>query len=84
MKNNDDYFKRLSAMEQAAAAMRPIAGIIGSYFNALVENGLSRDEALILTKEYQALFFGISIQNQMLESLKKESENKKNSENEEY
>ena len=83
MKNNDDYFKRLSAMEQAAAAMRPVAGIISGYFHALVEGGLARDEAMILTKDYQSLFLGISLQNQLIESIKKESD-KKNSENEEY
>jgi hypothetical protein len=70
--NNDDYFKRLSAMEQAAAAMRPVAGIITGYFNALVDNGLSREEALSLTKDYQNLFWTMSFQNQLIETLRKQ------------
>lgn len=77
--NNDDYFKRLSAMEQASAAMRPVAGIITGYFNALIENGLSRDEAMILTKDYQTLFWTMSFQNQVLDHFRKQNEKDKDS-----
>lgn len=83
MKNNnynDDYFRRLSAMEQAAAAMRPVAGIITGYFNALVENGLTREEAMTLTKDYQGFFWNMSIQNQVIEALRKQAEKEKDNE----
>jgi hypothetical protein len=51
--SNDDYFKVLSALEQAAAGLRPIASVLHSYFKALYEQGFTRPEALELVKDFQ-------------------------------
>jgi hypothetical protein len=53
MKNEDEYLKKLASMEQAATNMRPVASVITTYFHALVDNGLTRPEALQLVKDYQ-------------------------------
>ena len=63
MLNNDDYMRKFSAMEQAATAMRPVATLMTTYFNALIDNGLTRPEALILTKAYQKIFINYSMRN---------------------
>jgi hypothetical protein len=55
MKNEDEYLKKLASIEQAATNMRPVASVITTYFHALVDNGLTRPEALQLVKDYQLL-----------------------------
>lgn len=59
MANKDDYLKRLAAMEQSITAIRPIACLMSTYFNALVESGMTRQESLALTKKYQEFFFDV-------------------------
>lgn len=59
--NNDDYLRKFSAMEQAATGMRPVATLMTTYFNALIENGMTRPEALDLTKAYQKIFIRFSM-----------------------
>lgn len=51
--NNDDYYKILAGLEQAAAGLRPIASLLHSYFKALHEQGFTRPEALELVKDFQ-------------------------------
>lgn len=48
-----DYMRYLHSFEQAAANMRPITAMLGSYMNSLVENGFSRSEALELVSRFQ-------------------------------
>lgn len=50
---NSDYFKMISAFEQAAATLRPVTSMYGSYMNALVESGFTRPEALEMTLALQ-------------------------------
>jgi hypothetical protein len=50
----------LAACEQASAGIRSVAVIVASYFNALVESGLTREEAVSLTAEYQKFLFNQS------------------------
>lgn len=74
MLNNDDYLKKFSAMEQAATGMRPVATLMSTYFNALIENGMTRPEALVLTKAYQKIFINFSIQKNLQEEDDEEGE----------
>ena len=59
--NNEDYIRRLLSFEQAAAGMRPIASMLFGYFNALVESGFNRNEALQLTINLQDKIWDISL-----------------------
>lgn len=52
-KDNSEYFKMLSAFEQAGATLRPIAAALSTYMNALVDSGFTRPEALELVKILQ-------------------------------
>ena len=51
--NDHDYMRYLHSFEQAAANMRPITAMLGSYMNSLVENGFNRPEALELVGRLQ-------------------------------
>lgn len=51
--DNSDYLKMISAFEQAAATLRPVVSMYGSYMNALVEAGFTRPEALKMTMALQ-------------------------------
>ena len=51
----NEYFRYLHSFEQAAANMRPITSLLGSYMNSLVENGFSRTEALQLVLRLQEM-----------------------------
>lgn len=62
-KNKNDSLRHLQACDQAGALMGHIAIVISSYFKALVENGLSREEALLLTNSYQNIFITNSFNN---------------------
>ena len=68
MANQDDYYRKFSSMEQAATGMRPVATLMSTYFNALIENGLTRPEALKLTESYQNLFLRASFKKMFKES----------------
>ena len=63
MNDKNDYLKKLAAFEQAAAELRPIAGVLSSYFNALVESGFARSEALNLTSALQSKIFDAGLNN---------------------
>ena len=52
--------KFLAACEQASAGMRNIATIVSSYFLALTSSGLTSEEAIQLTTEYQKFLFSLS------------------------
>jgi len=54
---NKDYFKMIASLEQASAGMRSVAGLVSSYFNALLESGFKREEAFELSREYQTCIF---------------------------
>ena len=60
MKNND-YLKNIAALEQAAAEMRPVAGMLATYFNALLESGFARSEALVLVNNLQSKVFAAAL-----------------------
>lgn len=47
--------RHMHQMEQALAAVRDTAELVGRYFRALVEQGFSREEALTLTVDYQRM-----------------------------
>ncbi len=59
MSDYSDYFKNLAAFEQAGAGLRPVASVLASYMNALVEQGLERGEAIVLVKELQDRIFEV-------------------------
>jgi len=59
--NSDDYLRRMSAFEQAAAGMKPIAEMLYTYFSALVGCGFNRDEALKLCTNLQDKIWEISL-----------------------
>ena len=67
MEENDkfkkDSLRHLQACDQAGALMSHIAIVISLYFKALLENGLSREEALYLTNSYQNILISNSINN---------------------
>ncbi len=54
------HLRFLSACEQAGAGMRSVATVVSSYFLALVEAGLNREEAIQLTIEFQKYLFDLS------------------------
>lgn len=60
-KDRDDSLRHLQACDQAGALMSHIAIVISSYFKALIENGLGREEALVLTTAYQNLLISTSL-----------------------
>ena len=60
-KQRRDSLKHIQACDQAGALMVNIALVMSSYFKALVENGLTREEALILTNSYQNIFLSNSL-----------------------
>lgn len=63
MNNSEDdkkHLRFLAACEQAGAGMRSVATVVSSYFLALVEAGLAREEALQLTVQYQNYLFELS------------------------
>jgi integrase len=53
------HIRFIAACEQASATMRNVAMLVSAYFTALVESGLSRDEALSLAKSYQDFIFSM-------------------------
>lgn len=63
MNDNHDYFKKLSAFEQAAAEIRPIANVLATYFTALIESGFTRTEALELVNMLQSKIFDAAFDN---------------------
>lgn len=52
--------KFLAACEQASAGMRNVATIVSSYFLALTSAGLTSEESIRLTIEYQNFLFSLS------------------------
>lgn len=60
-KNRKESLRHLQACDQAGALMSNIAIVISSYFKALIENGLCREEALILTTAYQNFLISTSL-----------------------
>lgn len=63
MNEQNDYFKKISAFEQAAAEIRPIANVLATYFAALTDNGFNRTEALNLVSMLQAKIFEAAFNN---------------------
>lgn len=63
MNDQNDYLKKLSAFEQAAAEIRPIANVLATYFTALTENGFNRVEALNLVGMLQSKIFDAAFNN---------------------
>lgn len=59
-KQRRDSLTHIQACDQAGAAMVNIAIVMSSYFKALIENGLTREEALTLTNSYQNIFISNS------------------------
>jgi hypothetical protein len=57
----------LTDFEKAIEGITPLAALIAAYYNALVESGLSKKDALTLTIEYQK---------QMLSSIGRHGENR--------
>lgn len=54
----DDEFDPIAAADQAAAATRHIALVVGAYYRNLVEQGVPGDLAAQLVLEYQhALYY---------------------------
>jgi hypothetical protein len=62
-KEKKDALRHLQACDQAGALMGHVAIVISSYFKALIANGLSKDEAIILTTAYQNLIISTGINN---------------------
>ncbi len=60
-KQRRDSLKHIQACDQAGALMVNIALVMSSYFKALIENGLTREEALTLTNSYQNIFLSNSL-----------------------
>jgi hypothetical protein len=60
-KQRRDSLKHIQACDQAGALMVNIALVMSSYFKALIENGLTREEALMLTNSYQNIFLSNSL-----------------------
>lgn len=60
-KNRKESLRHLQACDQAGALMSNIAIVISSYFKALIENGLGREEALVLTTAYQNFLISASL-----------------------
>jgi hypothetical protein len=60
-KQRRDSLRHIQAFDQAGAFMVQIALIMSSYFKALLENGLTREEALKLTNSYQNIFLSNSL-----------------------
>lgn len=60
-KDRDDSLRHLQACDQAGALMSHVAIVISSYYKALIENGLGREEALVLTTAYQNLLISASL-----------------------
>ena len=48
--------RRVHDAEQMLAAITQVAGLVSGYFHELVKHGLTREEALALTIEYQKIF----------------------------
>jgi hypothetical protein len=59
--DNSEYLKRLAAFEQATAGLRPIATVLNSYMNSLLDAGFQRNEALELTKSLQTKLLDIAL-----------------------
>lgn len=55
--DDDDFFKRISDFEQAAANFGQLATFIGAYHRNLCESGFNRDESLELVKNLQKTLF---------------------------
>jgi len=60
-KQRRDSLRHIQACDQAGALMVQIALVMSSYFKALLENGLTREEALTLTNSYQNIFLSHSL-----------------------
>ena len=52
-----NHIRMIQGFEQAGAMMKPFANLIGVYFKDLVESGFTRQEALALVENYQAMIF---------------------------
>lgn len=65
---NKKHLKFLAACEQAGAGMRSVATVVSSYLLALVESGLTREEATRLTLEYQNFIFELAKNHPMEEN----------------
>lgn len=50
----NDLAAAMAAMDQLRAVSRDIAALIGGYFKELLDQGMERGEALLLTQNYQA------------------------------
>jgi len=55
--NDDDFLKRISDFDQAAANFGQLATFIGSYHRNLCESGFTREESLELVKNMQKTLF---------------------------
>jgi hypothetical protein len=56
-----DLSERLEAIgsyDEMAAQMRDFAKVVSSYYEALVNEGMAANHALLLVSEYQASWFG--------------------------
>lgn len=65
-KQRRDSLKHIQACDQAGALMVHIALVISSYFKALIENGLTREEALLLTTSYQNILLSNSLNQKII------------------
>lgn len=49
--------QQVAAFEQAGAHLGNFAGVLATYHQSLCSAGFQRDEALVLTKDLQAILF---------------------------
>lgn len=53
----DKFSKMIAAADQAGEGIKLFAPVMFAYFEALVNQGFTREEALALTMAYQNTFF---------------------------
>lgn len=46
------------AFEQGSVSLTNLAKLLGDYFNQLIKEGFTRDEAMDLVLDYQSFIFG--------------------------
>ena len=57
MSDLPNHLKIIQQFEQASSILEPFANFISVYFNALIENGFERSEALMLTEKLQKVLW---------------------------
>lgn len=59
---NEQWAAALAAMDQFKSATKEIGAVIAEYFKSLVDQGLSREEALLLTAGFQGSILALMFQ----------------------